>query len=77
MRIQWHREDDIVVAELGGRIDGSNAGQFNRRMDEAVSPNDHHLILNFGGVSFISSAGLRVASILAKQFHASGRKFAV
>ncbi len=77
MRIEWERQGDVVVAVLSGRIDGGNAGALHRRLEEAVSPRDHDLVLNFDRVSFISSAGLRVNLLMAKQFDGAGRKFAV
>ncbi|MDE0528340.1 MAG: STAS domain-containing protein [Truepera sp.] len=75
--IEWERRDGILVATLTGRIDGSNASEFQKTLEAGIDPGDYALILDFEQVSFISSAGLRVVLILAKRFNEPGKEFRI
>jgi anti-anti-sigma factor len=62
---------DAVVARPVGRIDHANATAF----EDALAPlmadaNARALVLDFSGVEYISSVGLRVLMITAKQMRA-------
>ena len=61
---------NVVLIEVMGRIDHTTAKAF----EDALSPHvsgcageDKILLLDFSGVTFVSSAGLRVLMIAAKQ----------
>ncbi len=75
--IQWERKNGVLVATLAGRIDGGNAEEFQRLMESGIEPGDHALILDFEHLSFISSAGLRVSLILAREFSKPGKQFGI
>lgn len=71
---------DVVVAAPVGRIDHNSAG----RLEEALSPlleqsgiNKGAVVLDFAGVEYISSVGLRVLMVAAKQMRAHDAKIAV
>jgi anti-anti-sigma factor len=71
---------DVVVAVPTGRIDHQSAAQF----EAALAPLVHEacsgkgaLVLDFTGVEYISSVGLRALMIAAKQLRAAGAKIAV
>ena len=73
--IKWERIQDILVAIVMGRIDGSNAEDFQRALADEIQPSDHALLLDFERVAHISSAGLRVCLAMARQFHDPGKQF--
>ena len=75
--IQWERKNGVLVAALVGRVDGGNAEEFQRLMEFGIEPGDQALILDFEHLSFISSAGLRVTLILARQFSEPGKQFGI
>src|SRR5215470_14746293 len=61
---------NVALIRVEGRIDHTTAKAF----EEALSPHvtgctgdDKKLLLDFSGVTFISSAGLRVLMVAAKQ----------
>ena len=71
---------DVVVAAPTGRIDHQSAAQFEAALDPMVQTacsGKGALVLDFAGVEYISSVGLRVLMIAAKQLRASGAKIAV
>ena len=70
MHIATRHYADAIVAALAGRVDHQSAAQF----EAAVMPllaeagaRQGQLVLDFSGVEYISSVGLRVLMIAAKQ----------
>ena len=60
---------NVVIIKVGGRIDHSTAPAFGSVLlphVEGCSAEDKILVLDLGGVTYISSAGLRVLMIAAK-----------
>ena len=71
---------DVVVAVPVGRVDHQSAAQLEAALAPLVqeaSSNKGALVLDFAGVEYISSVGLRVLMIAAKQLRASDAKIAV
>jgi len=71
---------DVVVAAPVGRIDHAAAGELERALTP-LSPQSGSgrkaLVLDFAGVDYISSVGLRVLMIAAKQTRGNGARIAV
>ena len=63
MNLSAKEKNGFWVARLEGRLDIGNAAQFENACLEWIAEGHHHLVLDFGGLEYISSAGLR--SILA------------
>ena len=53
-----HKRVDLFT--LSGRIDSSNANEFDAAVKSALAEGRHNLVLDLSGVSYMSSAGLRV-----------------
>ncbi len=66
MEIGIEREGDKVTAAITGRIDGTNAREFQDSLIEALQENDRFMVLDFANLSYISSAGLRAILLTAK-----------
>jgi anti-anti-sigma factor len=71
---------DVIVAAPVGRINHSSAGE----LDVALAPlleqtpsGKGGLVLDFSGVDYISSVGLRILMVAAKQMRARGARIAV
>ena len=75
--IKWERIQGILIAIILGRIDGSNADEFQKVLEAEINSADQALLLDFERVSYISSAGLRIGLIMAKQFNEPGKKFGI
>jgi anti-anti-sigma factor len=71
---------DVVVAVPVGRIDHGSAAQFEAALAplvKAAGDGKGALVLDFAGIDYISSVGLRVLMIAAKELRAAGAKIAV
>lgn len=77
IKIDWQRKDELLIAVLEGRVDSTNADQFQKMMEAEIEPGDKVLIMDFEQVNYISSAGLRVIVIMAKKFKGPYRKFGI
>ena len=78
MEISSRHFVDIVVAVPIGRIDHAAAGKLEQSLAPLLAqPGNGGLILDFSGVDYISSVGLRVLMIAAKQMRGRGAHIAV
>ena len=77
MGIETERQGDTLIAKTDGRVDGTNAREFQTALEAAIDANDRAVILNMEKLSYISSAGLRVILLTAKVLQGRNTKFAV
>lgn len=71
------RQDAGVVVAPVGRIDGSNAMHFQEALLKEVGDGEGALVVDLGGLDYISSAGLRVLLLAAKRLQPSERSFSL
>ena len=77
MEVNAERDGATLIAKTDGRVDGTNATMFQDALKSAISPDDKAVILDFENLSYISSAGLRVILLTAKDMRTANVKFAV
>ena len=77
LKLKTEREDDILSARVGGRIDGSNAARFEEMLRSAIEESDRAVIMDFEQLLYISSAGLRAVLVTAKSLWKQGTTFAL
>jgi anti-anti-sigma factor len=63
MEIQTRKEKSVVIVSVKGRMDALTAPEFEKSLSDLISKGETLFLLNFAGLDYISSAGLR--SILA------------
>ena len=71
---------DVIVAAPVGRVDHHNADKLEAALAPLVKEaagKKGVLVLDFAGVEYISSVGLRILMIAAKQLRSSDAKIAV
>ena len=77
LNLRTEREDDVLSARVGGRIDGSNAARFEEMLRSAIEESDRAVIMDFEQLLYISSAGLRAVLVTAKNLWKQGTSFAL
>ena len=75
MDIQTERDGGTLIAKAEGRIDGVNARDFEEALKAAISDDDDNVVIDLEGLSYISSAGLRVILLVAKTLRKRNAKF--
>ena len=66
MDIKTESSNGTLIAKAEGRIDGVNARDFEEAMKAAIGSDYSTVIIDLEGLSYISSAGLRVILLIAK-----------
>ena len=77
MELSGERDGDVLVLTPEGRIDGSNSADFQSAVMERIDDGSESILLDFAGISYISSARLRAVLILAKKLNQANGKFAL
>lgn len=77
MELTERRAGKAVIVAAAGRIDMATADPLRQRIIPLVNEAGSVVVLDFAGVDYISSAGLRVLMLAAKEAKNSGSKIAV
>ena len=64
------RDDGIVIVNVTGRMDSVSAQSFHRETGPLVEDASRGVVLNLTDLTFMSSGGLRVTLLLARQLSA-------
>lgn len=71
MNITISKENDVTVLKLDGRLDTTTAPELENTIN-GEGESLKNLVLDFGGVNYISSAGLRVLLSAQKKMNVQG-----
>lgn len=77
MNISTDRDNGTLIATVEGRVDSSNALEFHEALEAAINPDDQRMVLDCAGISYVSSAGLRVVLLVAKTLQKQNAKMGV
>ncbi len=77
MEIDEESVGDICVVTARGRLDGNASGPFGERVQKLIGADRPKLLLDFAGVDFVTSAGLRVVLMILKRVKAGNGVFAL
>lgn len=72
MNITDERSGDILILRLSGRLDSNSSPQFEKHLLERIGAGERRLVLDFAGLDFVSSAGLRILLMGAKHIRQGG-----
>ena len=76
MNVEARREGTSLVLRADGRVDGTNASEFQVAMKSEIVETDRVVVLDLSALTYISSAGLRVVLLIAKDLQRQGAKLA-
>ncbi|MCY4365574.1 MAG: STAS domain-containing protein [Chloroflexi bacterium] len=76
MNVESRRDGTNLVLKADGRVDGTNASEFQDAMKGEIEESDRAVILDLEDLTYISSAGLRVVLLIAKDLQRQGAKMA-
>ena len=74
MNISIEDRDDATVIRFAGNLDTSTAPAAEQRFNDLIEGGKRKLLVDFGPLDYISSAGLRVLLVTAKKLGAGGGK---
>lgn len=74
METQVEEKGDVVVMRLTGRLDAASSPQLEKKINSIIESGHFKLILNLGGVDYLSSAGMRLMLSVSKKLkHLEGK----
>jgi anti-sigma B factor antagonist len=74
MEITEEKQNDISIFRLNGRLDSNTSPEFEGKILETIENGTNKLIIDFGALEYISSAGLRVVNKTLRQLKPSEGK---
>jgi anti-sigma B factor antagonist/stage II sporulation protein AA (anti-sigma F factor antagonist) len=77
VEIGVQRRGNVLVLSPVGRLDNDTSPTFQARLLDSVGPSGAAVLLDFSGVEYISSAGLRALMMASKQSKAANGRLAV
>jgi len=77
MNIESRKDGNRIVVSVAGRMDAVSAPEFDRKCDEWLGEGLTAFILDFSGLEYISSAGLRSLLVLGKKLSAKKGKLVI
>jgi anti-anti-sigma factor len=72
MQIFTSKEKDNLVMEIQGRLDAVTSAKLEQECQVLIDQGEKALVMDLGGVDYISSAGLRAILILARKLNGNG-----
>ena len=71
------RDNGVLTVKVQGRVDGTNANEFQEEIRAALEDGDKAVLLDMAELSYISSAGLRSVLMIAKMMEKSNKPFMI
>ena len=68
--------EDVTVIQLDGKMNTATSSNADAHLSQLIANGSIKLLLNMGGVDYISSSGLRVILANGKKISSSGGKLA-
>ena len=72
MQIYTSKEKDNLVMEVQGRLDAVTSGKLEEECQSWIDRGEKTMVMDLGGVDYISSAGLRAILILSRKLNGNG-----
>ena len=72
MEITMEEYQEIPVISLLGKLDTVTSPDLQEKLMEVIGEGNHKIIINFSGVDYVSSAGLRVLLMGLKRVKPNG-----
>jgi sigma-B regulation protein RsbU (phosphoserine phosphatase) len=72
MEIRTRRVGDVVAVDMVGRLDSRTAGPASTELNQIAQGKHGKVLLNVGGLEYLSSAGLRAILVAAKLVQVDG-----
>ena len=77
MQLSERKDNDVTVLEVVGRVDSVTAPDLGARLTSILSTPPRRVLIDFGKLEYISSAGFRVLFLASKQARDSDGRLAL
>jgi anti-anti-sigma factor len=77
MEARSERKDGVLIFFVTGRLDAFGAQQLDAWTRDALHDDDHELVIDLAGSSYLSSGGIRIFNALKKEMKRRNGRFAL
>jgi anti-anti-sigma factor len=77
MEIKEEKLGEVKIVALHGSLDAATSGGAEKRLQSILAQGEQRLVVDMTGLTYISSMGLRVLIIVAKDLQQSGGRLAL
>lgn len=67
MEAQVEEKGDVIVVRLEGRLDAASSPQMEKQINSIIDAGHFKIVLNFAGVDYLSSSGMRLILAATKK----------
>lgn len=67
MEIETRKEENATVVSVTGKMDAVSSPEFEKKLLELMAEEEKDFVIDFAGLDYISSAGLRVILATTKK----------
>jgi len=60
MQIKEEKQNEVYIFKLDGRLDSNTSPAFEEKVADAIAKGAKQMVIDFEGLEYLSSAGLRV-----------------
>ena len=72
MKMDVRDSNDVKILDFEGNLDTNTSPDAEAKLNDLIENGSQKLLINFGNLNFISSAGLRVLLATAKKLKGTG-----
>ena len=77
VEIKEEKKGDVLILHLHGRLDAVSSPTAERKIFDYINNGQHQLLLDFSGIDYLSSAGMRMLLSTTKKLKALSGKLVV
>ncbi len=77
MEISEHKNGDVMIVELSGRLDAGSSGAAEEKFLHLIEAGERRIVVDLAKLDYISSVGLRVLMLAAKRLKPLGGRIAL
>jgi anti-anti-sigma factor len=75
MNLAVETKNEFKIATINGRLDTTNAGEFEQQITALLDGGCKKLVLDCSGLNYISSSGLRIFLVIQKKMKLADGQF--
>lgn len=75
--VKQESKDDILILKMTGRLDAISSPSTERKVFDFINNGNPKLLLNFSGIDYLSSAGMRMLLSITKKLKTTSGKLVV
>lgn len=77
VELKEEKKGDVLLLKIKGRLDAISSPVAEKKVFECINNGQHKLLLDFSGVSYLSSAGMRMLLSTTKKLKSLSGKLVV